>query len=52
MKSKQDIFVYADWVGLSEPTLVGIWHAQWLRGKELFWFEYVHFLNCNIILIK
>ncbi|NCC99041.1 MAG: type II toxin-antitoxin system HipA family toxin [Bacteroidia bacterium] len=40
MKSNQDIFVYADWVGLSEPTLVGILHVQWLRGKELFGFEY------------
>ncbi len=34
------IEVYADWVGLSHPTLIGILHATPARGKEIFSFEY------------
>lgn len=42
-KSKQrQIEVHAHWVGLDEPTLVGILHATPLRGKEIFSFEYDH----------
>lgn len=40
MSNKRDIYVYADWVGLVEPTLTGILHAEQLRGKEIFSFEY------------
>ncbi|MCX7125171.1 MAG: HipA domain-containing protein [Gammaproteobacteria bacterium] len=38
--SKKNIEVYADWIGLSEPTLVGILHVLPSRGKEIFSFEY------------
>ena len=39
-KQQQLIEVYADWVGLSQPTLLGILHANFVRGKEIFSFEY------------
>jgi serine/threonine-protein kinase HipA len=40
-KSKQQqIEVYAHWLGLAEPTLVGILYAVPVRGKEIFSFEY------------
>lgn len=34
------IYVYADWVGLGQPTLMGLLHSMLLRGKEIFSFEY------------
>jgi len=34
------IHVYADWVGLGQPTLMGLLHSTLLRGKEIFSFEY------------
>lgn len=34
------IYVYADWVGLRQPTLMGLLHSTLLRGKEIFSFEY------------
>jgi serine/threonine-protein kinase HipA len=34
------IYVYADWVGLEQPTLMGLLHSTLLRGKEIFSFEY------------
>ncbi len=34
------IWVYADWVGLKSPHLMGVLHAQHIRGKEIFSFEY------------
>lgn len=37
---KKEIFVYADWRGLKELTLVGKLFAEILRGKEIFSFEY------------
>ena len=36
----KDIFVFADWAGLKGPTLMGILHADALKGKEVFSFEY------------
>jgi len=36
------IEVHAHWIGLSEPTLVGVLHATPSRGKEIFSFEYHH----------
>lgn len=39
MKQRK-IFVFADWVGLSEPTLMGALFVDLLRGKEIFSFEY------------
>ena len=34
------IYVYADWVGLGQPTLMGLLHSTFVRGKEIFSFEY------------
>ncbi len=39
MKQKE-IFVYADWVELGKPVLMGILSVDVLRGKEIFSFEY------------
>lgn len=39
MASKK-IYVYADWVGLSDPALMGILRAEQARGNEIFSFEY------------
>jgi len=41
-KSKQEIEVYAHWVGFRDPTLIGVLHATPARGKEIFSFEYAH----------
>ena len=37
---KRDVYVYADWYGLNCPILMGILHAELLRGTEIFSFEY------------
>jgi uncharacterized protein (TIGR02145 family) len=37
---KFDIYVFADWVGLEEPTLVGKLSAHFAKGKKAFSFEY------------
>lgn len=43
---KKNIDVYADWMGLSAPTLVGTLHVTPSRGNEIFSFEYdAHWLN-------
>ncbi len=34
------IYVYADWLGLGQPALMGLLHSTLLRGKEIFSFEY------------
>lgn len=36
----RSIIVYADWIGLQEPTLMGTLNATQVRGKEVFSFEY------------
>src|SRR5687767_11484328 len=41
-KPQRNIYVYADWVRLARPTLVGTLHATPARGKEIFSFEYDH----------
>jgi serine/threonine-protein kinase HipA len=48
-KTKQrQIEVFADWVGLDKPTLVGKLYTIPGRGKEIFSFEYDHkWLNSN-----
>lgn len=38
--NKTDIYVYADWIGLSAPTLVGILSAHQAKGRKAFSFEY------------
>lgn len=42
LSQQRQIHVYADWVGLSEPTLMGVLLATPSRGKEIFSFEYDH----------
>lgn len=37
---KQDIYVYADWVGMKAPQQVGILSAQQAKGKKAFSFAY------------
>lgn len=37
---KFDIYVFADWVGLKESTLIGILSAHFAKGKKAFSFEY------------
>jgi len=37
---ERNILVYADWEGLTQPSLVGILSATQIRGKEIFSFEY------------
>lgn len=39
-QGKFDIYVYAAWVGLEIPTLVGILSAHIAKGKKAFSFEY------------
>lgn len=38
--SHKSIQVYAHWVGLTEPTLMGVLHVTPSRNKEIFSFEY------------
>lgn len=37
---KREVYVYADWYGLNGPMFMGVLHAELLRGKEIFSFEY------------
>tara|TARA_R110000744_G_scaffold380532_1_gene501833 strand:- start:5044 stop:6294 length:1251 start_codon:yes stop_codon:yes gene_type:complete len=39
-EGKFDIYVFADWVGLEEPSLIGILSAHFAKGKKAFSFEY------------
>ncbi len=40
MATINKIYVYADWAGLKETTLMGELTATYIRGKEVFSFEY------------
>jgi serine/threonine-protein kinase HipA len=40
MAGSNDIEVWADWYGLSEPTMMGTLAARVVRGREIFSFEY------------
>lgn len=40
MVNKTDIYVYAAWVGLPQPTLVGVLSAHQAKGRKAFSFEY------------
>ncbi len=45
---RRSIEVHAHWVGLPQPTLMGILYATAVRGKEIFSFEYdSHWLANN-----
>ncbi|SFF77815.1 serine/threonine-protein kinase HipA [Salegentibacter agarivorans] len=37
---KSDIYVFADWIALKKPTLIGILSAHFAKGKKAFSFEY------------
>lgn len=39
-EGKFDIYVFADWVGLKGPTLIGTLSAHFAKGKKAFSFEY------------
>lgn len=39
-KGKFDIYVFADWFWLKEPTLIGILSAHFAKAKKAFSFEY------------
>ena len=46
--AKKKIYVYADWLELETPTLMGVLSVELLRGKEIFSFEYAdEWLNSN-----
>lgn len=34
------IYVYADWIELKKPVLMGSLHSQFVRGKEIFSFDF------------
>ncbi len=38
--NKKSINVYAHWLGMKEPLLMGFLHSDRLKGKEIFSFEY------------
>lgn len=38
--TKTDILVYAHWLGMKEPKLIGVLSAQQAKGKKVFSFEY------------
>ncbi|WP_233098667.1 type II toxin-antitoxin system HipA family toxin [Aureibaculum flavum] len=38
--NKRSISVYADWLSMEKPLLMGILHSDRLKGKEIFSFEY------------
>ena len=47
-QAKKQIYVYADWLELEIPTLMGVLSVELLRGKEIFSFEYAEeWLNSN-----
>lgn len=37
---KRAVYVYADWLEIKTPLLMGVLYAELLRGKEVFSFEY------------
>ncbi len=40
INTRKEILVYASWIGLKEPTLLGTLYSETIRGKEIFSFEY------------
>ncbi len=38
--AQKEIYVFADWIGLEKPTIIGTLNAASSRGKEIFSFEY------------
>jgi serine/threonine-protein kinase HipA len=49
-QGEKELLVYADWVDIREPQLIGVLSSSVLRGKEIFAFEYdSQWLNNNSI---
>lgn len=40
ISTKTDVFVYAHWVGMNEPKMIGVLSAQQAKGRKAFSFEY------------
>lgn len=40
MTTRREIYVYADWYEFDQPMLIGLLRSEFIRGKELFSFEY------------
>ena len=40
MADRTDIYVYADWIGMAEPKLIGTLSAQQAKGRKSFSFTY------------
>lgn len=40
ISTKTDIFIYAHWLGMKEPKMIGILSAQQAKGRKAFSFEY------------
>ncbi|MCK5820761.1 MAG: HipA domain-containing protein [Bacteroidales bacterium] len=40
MKDKADIYVYAHWLGMRDPVMIGILSAHKAKGRKAFSFEY------------
>ena len=40
MADRTDIYVYADWIGLAGPKLIGTLSAQQAKGRKSFSFTY------------
>lgn len=40
ISNKRQIYVYAHWIGLENPMLMGLLFSERLKGKEIFSFEY------------
>lgn len=38
MVKSKNIYIYANWDGLTNPTLIGVLHSDLIRGKEIFSF--------------
>ena len=37
---KQELYVYAHWLGMPEPKMIGVFSAQTVMGKNAFSFEF------------
>lgn len=40
ISTKTDIYIYAHWLGMKEPKIIGILSAQQAKGRKAFSFEY------------
>ena len=40
MSNRREIYVFADWAGMTTPIYMGLLTAEYVRGKEIFSFNY------------